>query len=361
MQPPLQHIPADVVSVADYEALARERMSPGAWAYLSGGGADELTLRENRSAFDRLKLRGRVLGGFGEGGGHTRITLLGRTLEHPILLAPVALHRLAHHEGERATALGAAATQTTMVVSTQASLLLEEVIQAGQGAPQWFQLYLQPDRDFTERLVRRAEAAGYEALVVTVDAAVNGVRNREQRAQFQPQPGVEMVNLRGCRAPSVSTGLCGGLAAIAPTWEDIAWLQSITSLPVLLKGMMDPQDAARAVESGVAGLIVSNHGGRTLDTLPATIDVLPQIAAAVGGRAPLLLDGGIRRGSDVVKALALGATAVLIGRPYMNGLAAAGAVGVAHVVKILRAELEVAMMLTGCPTPEQITPSVLWK
>lgn len=360
MQPPLQSIPATVAALADYERLARERMTPEAWAYVEGGSADELTVQENRTAFDRLQLRGRVLGDFA-GGGHTRVTLLGRTLEHPILLAPVALHKLANPHGELATVLGAAATGTTMIVSTQASVALEEIAQGAEGAPLWFQLYIQPDRAFTESLVRRAETAGYEALVVTVDAPVNGVRNREQRAQFRMPPGVEMVNLRGGSSPATAAGLCGGLLATAPTWADIAWLRSLTKLPVILKGIMDPDDARRAIDCGVAGVIVSNHGGRTLDTLPATISVLPRIVSAVGGRVPLLLDGGIRRGTGVLKALALGATAVLVGRPQIHGLAAAGAPGVAHVIRILRAELEVAMALTGCATPAQVSKSVFWE
>ena len=360
MQPPLNTIPADVVALADYERLARERMTPEAWAYLDGGSADELTLKWNREAFDRLRLRGRVLAEF-PGGGHTCVTLLGRTLEHPVLLAPVALQTLVHPQGECATALGAAAAQTTMIVSTQAGMALEDVARAGEGAPWWFQLYIQPDRTFTEALVRRAEAAGCEALVLTVDAPVNGVRNREQRAQFRPPSGVRMVNLQGCRPPGPGAGLCGGLMSVAPTWADVAWLRSLTTLPVILKGVMDPVDATRAVEEGVAGIIVSNHGGRTLDTMPATIEVLPGLVEAAGGRVPVLLDGGVRRGSDVLKALALGATAVLVGRPDVHGLATAGAIGVAHVVRILRAELEVAMALTGCATPEQAGPHVIWK
>jgi 4-hydroxymandelate oxidase len=360
MESPLQRIPADAASLEDYARLARERLGAEAWAYLDGGSADELTRRWNRGAFDALRLRGRVLGGF-PGGGHTRVTLLGRTLEHPILLAPVALHKLAHPQGELATVLGAAATGTTMVVSTQASVTLEEVARGAEGAPLWFQLYIQPDRGFTEALVRRAEAAGYEALVLTVDAPVNGVRNREHRAGFRAPPGIEHVNLRGCRAAEAGAGLCGGLMAVAPTWADVAWLRALTRLPLILKGVTEPADAVRAVDAGAAGLVVSNHGGRTLDTLPATIEVLPRIAEAVGGRVPVLLDGGVRRGTDVVKALAAGASAVLIGRPQVHGLAVAGAPGVAHVVRILRAELEVAMALTGCATPADINRAVLWE
>lgn len=359
MLPPLQRIPPTVAALADYEPLARERMSPEAWAYFAGGVADELTLRDNHAAFDRIKLRGRVLTEF-PAGGHTRVEVLGRTWAHPIALAPVALQTWAHADGERATMAGAAATGTTMVVSTQAGRSIEDIAKAGEGAPWWFQLYVQPDRAFTESLVRRAEAAGAEALVVTVDAPVNGPRNGEQRAGTTRPPGVEMINLRGCRAPElVGGGLCGGLAGVAATWADVVWLKSLTKLPVVLKGVMDPEDAERAVEAGVDGLIVSNHGGRTLDSLPATIDVLPAVSAAVAGRVPVLMDGGIRRGTDVLKALGLGATAVLVGRPCVFALAAAGAPGVAHTVRILQAELEMAMALTGCATPAQAAGAVL--
>lgn len=363
MKPILDTIPPGVVALADYERLARERMTPEAWAYVAGGAADEITTGENRAAFDRVRLRGRVLAEFA-GGGHTRVTLLGRVHEHPILLAPVALHTLAHPDGERATMAGAAATGTTMIVSTEAGLALEDIARAGGGAPWWFQLYMQPDRAFTEALVRRAEAAGCEALVVTADAPVRGMRNREQRAGFRLPEGVRAENLRGLRtaeAGDARGGLCGGLIAAAPTWAELAWLRGLTRLPIILKGVMDEDDAVRAVEAGVSGIVVSNHGGRGLDTLPATIEVLPRIAAATGGRVPLLLDGGVRRGTDVLKALALGATAVLVGRPQVHGLAAAGAPGVAHVAGILRAELEIAMALTGCATPADVSERVVWK
>jgi 4-hydroxymandelate oxidase len=253
-----------------------------------------------------------------------------------------------------------------MVVSTEASVTLEEIAAAAQ-TPLWFQLYIQHDLDFTAALVRRAETAGYRALVVTVDAPVSGLRNRERRAGFALPTGIETVNLMGMapppaqRAEAGSSPLFGGsLLAGAPTWKDLEWLLGLTTLPVLLKGVMSATDAERAVAMGAAGIVVSNHGGRTLDTLPATIDALPAIALAVAGRVPLLLDGGIRRGTDVLKALALGADAVMIGRPYIHGLAAAGATGIAHVLHILRTELEVAMALTGCRDLAAIGPELIW-
>ena len=361
--PPLTQIPADIAAVADYEALARARLSAGAWAYFNGGSGDECTRRDNRAAFERLRLQPRVLADVA--GGDTALTLFGQRYVHPIFVAPVALQTLAHPDGERATALAASALQAGMVVSTQAGLPLEDIAAVAQ-APLWFQLYIQPDREFTLALVRRAEAAGYRALVLTVDAPINGLRNAEQRAGFVMPPGIEAMNLRGMRALPPQTArpgdslLASALLAAAPTWKDLDWLRAQTQLPILLKGVIAPADAQRALDAGINGLIVSNHGGRTLDTLPATIDVLPTLAAVVNGRVPLLLDGGIRRGTDVFKALALGASAVLVGRPIVHGLAAAGAVGVAHVLHLLRTEFEIAMVLSGCRHLTDIDRSRLW-
>jgi 4-hydroxymandelate oxidase len=361
--PLLGKIPPAIVAVSDYVALARARLDDNAWAYFSGGTADEITLRGNREAFDRLSLTTRVLGDF-PGVSGTRRTLFGQTLDYPILLAPIAYHKLAHDDGELATVLGASAARAGFVVSTHSSVSLEEIARAAQTRL-WFQLYFKTDRGFTRELVQRAEAAGYGALVVTVDAPVNTMRNREQRAQFHLPAGVDAANLRG-QPPAAAhqidgNSLCGGMMATAPTWKDIGWLQSITKLPVIIKGIVSPDDALLAAQHGATGIVVSNHGGRTLDTACASIHALPRIADAVEGRLPLLFDGGIRRGTDVLKALALGASAVLIGRPYIYGLAAAGAVGVAHVLNILRAELEVAMALTGCHTLEKISRDVIWR
>jgi 4-hydroxymandelate oxidase len=367
----LPGVPPDVVTLADYEPHAQARMTPNAWAYVSGGGADEITLRANREAFDRLRLRGRVLADMT--GAHTRVTLFGRTLDYPILLAPTAHQKLFHPDGELATVEGATAMRAAMVVSTEASVTLEAIAQASAAAapdrhatPLWFQLYLQADRGFVRALVERVEAAGYQALVLTVDLPVGFVRDRERRAGFHLPPGIDDANLRDMPRPAAATPgflesqVFSGFLDTAPTWKDVAWLRGITRLPILLKGITSPDDAARGVDEGAAGLIVSNHGGRALDTLPASIDALPLVASRVAGRVPLLLDGGVRRGTDVLKALALGASAVLIGRPYVHALATAGAIGVAHVLHILRAELEVAMTLTGCPTLDRIDRSVLW-
>ena len=367
--PPLQRhsVPHSTASLADHEHWARQTLDANAWAYFSGGAADEITLRANRSAWDDITLQPRVLQALA--GGHTQIQLLGRTLAHPILLAPIAFQKMAHPDGELASAVAAAALGAGMVLSTQSSTPLEAVAAAmlgdsGRGAL-WFQLYLQHDRGFTRELVQRAEAAGYEALVLTVDAPTSGTRDRERRAGFRLPPGISAVNLAGL-APPPRAELRPGQSALfddllrhAPTWDDVAWLQSITQLPVLLKGVLHQGDARQAAALGVAGLIVSNHGGRTLDTAPATAHALPSIANAVHGALPLLVDGGIRRGTDVLKAMALGASAVLLGRPAIYGLAHAGAAGVAHVLRLLRDELEIAMALTGCRTLAQATPALL--
>lgn len=360
VEPPLDRIPATVAALADYEALARTRLPDGIWAYLAGGAGDEWTLRENEAAFARLGLFSRALRELA--GGSTGMNLFGMDLAAPILLAPVAFHKLAHPDGEAATAVAAGALDTAMVVSTQASLSLEDIAAHG-GGPLWFQLYIQPDRAFTADLVRRAEAAGYKALVVTVDAPVNGVRNREQRAGFALPPGIEAVNLRGMRplAAGAPDRLLFGtpLADNVPGWRDFEWLRGLTRLPVLVKGIVHPDDARRAVAAGADGIIVSNHGGRALDGVPASIDLLPAIVEAVEGAIPVLMDGGVRRGTDVLRAIALGARAVLIGRPYIWGLAAAGAPGVAHVIRILRGELELAMALAGCRDIASIDRSIL--
>jgi 4-hydroxymandelate oxidase len=351
LKPPLAAIPPEVVAAADYEPLARERMGDAAWAWLQGGAAEETTLLDNQRAFDRLKLLPRVLADMA--GGHTRLELFGQEYEHPIFIAPVAFQRMVHPEGELATVQAASAMRAGMVVSTQASVALESIARAA-SSPLWFQLYIQPDREFTAALVHRAEAAGYRALVLTVDAPVSGARNREQRSGFALAPGISAINLQGMRAlpPQAARAgesplLASALVASAPTWGDVAWLRSTTRLPILLKGVLHPDDARRALDEGVGGVIVSNHGGRVLDTVPASIDALPAVSRAVGGRVPVLLDGGIRRGTDILKAIALGASAVLVGRPIMHGLAAAGALGVVHVLHILRTELEMAMVLCG--------------
>ncbi len=251
-----------------------------------------------------------------------------------------------------------------MALSTLSSVTLEDVASAASG-PLWFQLYVQKDKGYTAELVQRAAAAGYKALVVTVDTPVDGARYRQQRARFQLPADVELANLRGLataggRKLDTEHGVFRNILPQQLTWKDIEWLQSLTDLPVLIKGVLDPGDAGLALKQGLAGILVSNHGGRNLDTAPATIDVLPRITDVVGGRIAVLVDGGIRRGTDVLKALALGANAVLVGRPIFHGLSSAGAEGVQRMLEILRSELEMAMALAGRARIAEIDRSTLW-
>ena len=354
-----------LTSVADYEKAARVKMTPMAYEYVNGGAADEHTLSWNQSAYSDIKLRQRVLVDVSKI--DTSVRIFGRELAHPILLAPTAYHKLVHPDGEAATAQGAMAANATMIVSSFATVKIEDVARAAPKSPLWFQLYVQPDRGFTKALVQRAEAAGCQALCLTVDTPVLGARNREARAGFKLPEGMTRANLDGLSGDAASASHRPPEGAIYSvvleprlTWKDVEWLRGFAKVPVLLKGVMDADDAKRAVEAGVSGLIVSNHGARNLDTVPATVTALPRVAAAVRGRVPILVDGGIRRGTDVLKALALGASAVAIGRPYLYGLAVGGSTGVSQVLSILRTEFEMAMALTGRTSVAAIDRSALW-
>jgi isopentenyl diphosphate isomerase/L-lactate dehydrogenase-like FMN-dependent dehydrogenase len=343
------------INLFDYEPLARERIDPVAWDYYQSGANDEVTLRENRVALERIRLRPRVL--VGVGACDTRLTLLGESLRTPILVAPMAYQRLAHDDGEAAMARGAGVAGAAMCVSTMSTVSLEDVAQAA-SAPLWFQLYVYRDRSVTESLVRRAERAGYRALVVTVDMPAVGRREADLRNGFGLPPHLSLANFAGALAeegrvaPGASALSIYASHQLDPnlTWESIEWLRSITSLPVLLKGVLTAEDGALAVAHGVAGVIVSNHGGRQLDGVAPTIEALPEVAQAVAGRCVILMDGGVRRGTDVLKALALGAQAVLVGRPLLWALAVDGAAGVERALTLLHAELELAMALAGRPT-----------
>ncbi|MGW3998913.1 alpha-hydroxy acid oxidase [Amycolatopsis sp. NPDC004772] len=349
-------------TVAELEAAARERLDPAHYDYFAGGAQDEITLRENEEAYRRLRLVPRVLRGSDKR--DLSIELLGTPSSMPILVAPTAFHRLAHPDGELATARAAARAGTIMIVSMASTTAIEDVAAAAREvAPDpglWFQLYLQPDLEFTEAIVRRAEAAGVKAFVVTVDSPVLGRRERDDRNAFHDLPaGLFVENLRNIgenRSGGNTSHVREIVMSAGLNWDHIAWLRSKTKLPVLIKGVLHAEDARLAVHHGVAGLVVSNHGGRQLDTVPATIDVLPEIAAAVGGALPVLLDGGIRRGTDVVKALALGADAVGVGRPVVWGLAAGGREGVSEVLEMLRADFDQALALCGGRHPADLTP-----
>lgn len=356
----------EAFSLFDFEPLAKARMSHAAWEYVNGAAADEITARWNREALNRIRLMPQVLVDVTKL--DTRVTLLGHEMPFPILLAPTASHKATHPEGELATARAAGSCGATMVLSTLSNTPVEDVVRTTKN-PVWFQLYVQHDRGFTRELVHRAVAAGCQALCLTVDTPVTGARNREQRAKLALPPGVGYPHLAGLKLsedPSLhlarlESSIFSSLLSADLTWKEVAWLQSFAGVPLLLKGILNPADADRAVKEGVAGIIVSNHGGRNLDTMPATADALPGVAEKVAGRIPVLMDGGIRRGTDVLKALALGATAVQIGRPYVYGLGAAGEEGVTRVLKILQQEFEMALALSGRPRIRDIDRSVLFQ
>lgn len=358
----LEQIPAHLVSASDYEQEARQRLTDPVWAQIAGGAGDEITLRKNRTAFDALEIIPRMLADFRHA--DTRVNLFGRRHKFPLLIAPIAHQQLLHPDGELATLAAANALDTTFIASTLASTPLE-TIDAESTAPCWFQLYFQPQREQTLDLLQRAEAAGYEAIAVTLDAPVSGLRNRVQRSGFTLPAHIPTPNTTGYEPPAPrslppgSSVILNGFMADAPRWEDLQWLREQCKLPLLVKGVISPADAEQCKAIGLDGIIVSNHGGRTLDGLPATIDALPEIRAAVGNDLPLLLDSGIRRGTDIFKALALGADAVLLGRPYLYALATAGALGVAHLLRILHEELEIAMALSGRPDIQSIQPDAV--
>jgi 4-hydroxymandelate oxidase len=348
-------------NVSDFEALARENLTQMAYDYYAGGAEDEITLRENREAFRRRFLRYRVLVDVEKR--DTSTTVLDHELPFPVILAPTSMHKLAHPEGEVETARGAAATGALMTLSSISTVPMEEVASA-VPARRWFQLYCYAERSVTEMLVRRAYEAGYTALVVTVDVPILGRRERDFRNVFTLPEGVRLANFE---FPKTGAGDHGSALATwvatlqTPTlnWDDLAWLRSLAPLPMILKGIVRGDDALRAVDLGVDGIWVSNHGGRQLDTSIASLDALPEVAEAVRGRAAIILDGGVRRGTDVLKAIALGADAVAVGRPQLWGLAAEGANGVRRVLEMLRDEFSLAMALAGCRTLDEITPDLL--
>jgi 4-hydroxymandelate oxidase len=344
--------PAPLVALCDYEAAAKQKLPVGAWEYFNGGSADEITLRRNRSALDGLQLKPRVLVDV------TRIDtsceLLGYKMEHPVLLAPTSSHQLAHPDAEVATVQGAAAAKAIMVASTNSNRSIEEICKAA-STPIWFQLYVDDDRNVTRALIERAEAAGSKTMVITADNPLAFARNREERVAAQ-MPKLPFPNLGVQAGPGAR-----GRSRRHFNWNELEWIQSFAKTPIVLKGILNPDDADQAAKHGVAAIIVSNHGGRVLDTEPATIEVLPAVVDRVAGRVPVLFDGGIRRGTDVLKGLAYGASAVLIGRPYLYGLSVSGPDGVRDVVKILRTELEASMAMTGRTRLSEIDRSVFWK
>ena len=346
----------EALSIADYERLAEERLEPGPWAYLVGGSGDEWTLRENRAAFARWTFRPRVLCDVSEIS--TATTVLGTQIELPVVVAPVAYQQLYNPDGECATARGAAAAGTGIAVSTFSTRSHEEIAAAAPGIVQWCQLYVFQDRGVTREHLAEAAAAGCSAVVLTVDTPRLAQRERDLRVGFEIPSDLPLPYARATigDAPQNPADQFALLDA-SVSWRDLEWIASEGRLPVVLKGVVTAEDAQLAVEHGAAAVVVSNHGGRQLDGAPATLDALPEVAEAIAGRAEVYLDGGIRRGTDVAKALALGARAVLAGRAPVFGLAAAGEEGVRHVLELLRDELTLALCLLGCTSPDELTPA----
>ena len=342
-----------LASVYDFEAAAKRKLSLPAWEYFNSGSADEITLRRNREALDAVLLKPRVLVDVTKI--DTTCTLLGHTMPHPILLAPTSSHLLAHPDAEVATARGAGLANATMVASTVSNRSIEEICNAA-SEPVWFQLYVDDDRKEVQTLIERAEAAGCKALCITADIPLTYARNREEHIRAQA-PMLPFPNL----GTEAKPGGGGGRTRRHFNWADLAWIQSFAKVPIILKGILNPDDADEAAKRGVAAIVVSNHGGRVLDTEPATIEVLPAVVDRVAGRVPVLFDSGIRRGTDILKGLGYGASAVLIGRPYLYGLSVEGPEGIRDVVHILRSELEVAMALTGRTRLDQIDRTIFWK
>jgi 4-hydroxymandelate oxidase len=352
------------INLFGYEQLAKEHLSQMAFDYYSSGAWDEVTLRDNLAAFTRVKLRPKMLVDVSKINLTTQV--LGESLQLPLLIAPMAFQCLADPEGEIATALAAEIAGVGMVLSTLATKSLEEVATVAKGL-QWFQLYIHKDQGLTQALVQRAYTAGYKAICLTVDAPMLGKRERDQRNEFTLPPGLHPANLTNIsgldipQAPGESGLLTYFAQQINPavTWKDLEWLQSLSPLPLVVKGILRADDAVRAVEYGAQAIVVSNHGGRQLDGAIASLDALPDIIAAVDGKAEVLLDGGIRRGTDILKALAYGAKAVLIGRPVLWGLAVAGKIGVSHIISLLQDELNLAMALSGCASLGDIDSSLV--
>ncbi|KAL5732140.1 (S)-2-hydroxy-acid oxidase [Ranunculus cassubicifolius] len=348
----------DPVNISEFQEMAKEALPKMFYDFYTGGAEDQYTLRENVEAFRRIMLRPRILRNV------SRIdlgtTILGYNMSSPIMLAPTSFHKLAHPDGEIATARAAATCKTIMVLSFSSTCTIEEVA-SSCSAIRFFQFYVYKRRDIPALLIRRAERCGYKAIVLTADAPRHGRREADIKNQMiRPH----LKNFEGLLSTKVDTEKGSNLEAFTSkafdpsfSWKDIEWLKSITKLPILIKGVLTAEDAVKAVEVGVAGIIVSNHGGRQLDHAPATITVLEEVVQAVRGKVPVLFDGGIRRGTDVFKALALGAQAVLIGRPVIYGLAAKGEYGVRRVIEMLRDELELTMALSGCCSVNDIKRS----
>jgi 4-hydroxymandelate oxidase len=344
----------DLLTLGDFERIASERVPAPTRAFIDGGAGDERVLQKNQRAFDAVTLMPRIL--VDVSSRSTSVTLLGEELSTPVMLAPSAMHRMVHPDGEAATVRGAGEAGALTVLSMASSLPVESVMKDASG-PVWFQAYVGKDRALTAEVLARAEAAGCSAIVVTVDAPVVGGRTRELRMNFSVDPGWfsdDHTPMYGLTSPTASGRAATELWDSSLSWVDLSWIRSVSSLPIVLKGVLRVDDAERAAAEGIDAVIVSNHGGRQLDAAPATLTVLPPIADAVGDRMPVLVDGGIRRGTDVMIALAYGAAAVLVGRPILWGLSVDGDRGVEAILRILTDDLEIAMALCGASTVSDI-------
>jgi 4-hydroxymandelate oxidase len=357
----------DILNLDSLEPLARECLDPMLYDYIAGGSADEWTLAENRAAWSRLQILPRMLRGVATRSQET--TVLGTRVSSPVLVPPMAFHGLCHAEAEVATARATAAEGTIFCASTVSNCSLETIAAASGAGSRWFQLYVYRDRSITRGLVERAAAAGYSALCLTVDTPLAGHRERDKRNTLRMPPHLELGNFPMSHSDQNRVGSGHGSALanyIAAewdaglTWKDVEWLRSISPMPVVVKGILAPQDAVLAIEHGAGAVIVSNHGGRQLDSVPAPATMLAAVVDAVAGRGEVLIDGGIRRGTDVLKALALGATAVAIGRPVIWGLAVSGCSGVAEVLDFLRQDLLNALLLVGCESLDQVDAGILF-
>ena len=350
----------EILNLESLEVRARERLDPMLFDYIAGGAGDEWTLHENRAAWSRLQLLPRMLRGVGSR--DQRTTVLGTAVSFPVLVPPMGFHGLCHEDAEVATARATASAGTIFVASTVSNRSLEAIAEACAG-PRWFQLYVYRDKAITRDLVQRAVAAGYSALCLTVDTPLAGPRERDRRNRLRMPAHLGLENFpathaerhtAGSEAESALARYIADMWDANLTWADVDWLRSVSNLPVIIKGLLAPDDARLAVEHGAAAIIVSNHGGRQLDGVPAPISVLLPVMDAVAGRVEVLLDGGVRRGTDVLKALALGARAVLVGRPVLWGLTLDGESGVAAVLEHLRGEIDLAMALAGCRSVNDI-------
>jgi 4-hydroxymandelate oxidase len=343
------------LNVADYFDRAAETVDPKLWCYFEGGAGDEVTMRANVGAFRRWQLRPRML--VDVGGVSAATTVLGTPVSMPLLVAPFAMQRLLDPEGELATARAAASAGTLMCVSTTTTSAHDEIAATAGSAPRWLQLYVLRDRQRTLDHIAEAREHGYSALALTVDVPVLGRRERDLRLGFELPPDLPLPYLKG-KDPSVPMTFAEQVQ-VSPslTWRDLEWIASESGMPMILKGILTREDATLAIEHGVAAIIVSNHGGRQLDGVAASLDALPEVVEAVAGRCEVYVDGGIRRGTDVLKALALGARATLIGRAIASGLAVGGEAGVLDVLTMLHDEIELGLALLGCTSPDQVTRS----